>query len=183
MMPLLFFLIFLVVILFGVSVYNRLVKSRAMVEEAWSGIDVQLKRRADLIPSLVDVVKGFMNHEKSLLENITALRARSMNAGTVKEQESAESALSAALGQFFAVAENYPELKSNENFLNLQNQLNEIEDDLSKARRYYNGAVRQNNVAVESFPSNMVAGTFNFDKNEYFEMMDLAEREKPEIKF
>ncbi|MBO0345957.1 LemA family protein [Roseibium sp. CAU 1637] len=168
-----------------VALYNGLVKKRQMVEEGWSGIDVQLKRRADLIPNLVETVKGYASHEKETLEEVTAMRARvgQVSNGNPADRAVAEGALSQALGRLLAVAEAYPELKADSNFRALHESLDMIEDALQKARRYYNGAVRMLNVAVESFPSNLVAGQFGFMKADYFEIEDASDRAVPKISF
>lgn len=168
-----------------VTLYNRLVKNRQMTEEGWSGIDVQLKRRADLIPNLVDTVKGYAGHERELLERVTSLRAQIGNVpeGNVAERGKLEGLLSGAIGRLLAVAENYPDLKANVNFLKLQETLGEVESEIQMSRRYYNGAVRNLNVMVESFPSNLVAGQFGFAKREYFEIGDEADRAVPEVSF
>lgn len=168
--------------LYIISVYNRLVKNKNMAEEAWSGIDVQLKKRYDLIPSLVNTVKGYATHEKETLENVIKWRNQGVAANTVKDQEQAEAGLSAVLGRLFALAEDYPELKANENFLDLQSQLSEIENGIELSRRYYNGVVRDLNIMIESFPSNIVASSFGFGKRDYFEM-EISHRENPEVKF
>ncbi|MEZ5800035.1 MAG: LemA family protein [Nitratireductor sp.] len=173
------------VALYGVSLYNSLVKNRQMVGEGWSGIDVQLKRRADLIPNLLESVKGYMSHEKGVLEEVTKLRTQSMNAtgATPAERGAIEGALSGALGKLMAVAENYPDLKASQNFVEFQNALEETENEISLARRYYNGAARNLNIAVESFPSNLIAGRFGFDKAEFFEIEDKADRAVPKVSF
>jgi LemA protein len=167
----------------AVSIYNGLIKRRNMAEEGWSGIDVQLKRRADLIPNLVESVKGYATHERGLLERVTELRnqARAAPAGDVAARSQIEGMLSGALGRLLAVVENYPELKANENFLALQESLQSIENDIQMARRYYNGAAREMNVMVESFPSNLVAGWFRFEKKPFFEIENPAEREAPKV--
>lgn len=170
-------------VLWGVAIYNALVRYKNMVEEGWSGIDVQLKRRNNLIPNLVETVKGYMTHEADVLESVTAMRAQSEKAQGAAEQSAAEGLLGAALGRLFAVVENYPELKANENFLSLQGSLHEIEDEIQKARRYYNGAVRQLNTKIEQFPSNIVAGMFKFRQAQFFEIEDPAERAVPDVKF
>ena len=163
--------------------YNNLIKKKNMVEEGWSSIDVQLKRRSNLIPNIINSVKGYLSHEKKLLEEITELRSQSEVANTVIDQGKAESSLSESLMNLFAVAENYPELKANENFLDLQNQLQKIEDDIQMARRYYNGTVRNNNVLIESFPTNLVANTFNFETADFFEIEDQNLRDVPIVEF
>ena len=173
----------ILLILYIISSYNNLVKNKNMVEEGWSGIDVQLKKRSNLIPNILSSVKGYMKHEKGLLEKITTLRSQSDAADNVLDQAKVESSLSGSLMNLFAVAENYPELKANENFLDLQKQLQEIEDEIQMARRYYNGTVRNNNVLVESFPSNIIANSFHFGKFDFFEIEDLSVREVPKVEF
>ncbi len=152
-----------------------------MVAEAWSGIDVQLKKRYDLIPNIVKVVQSYAAHEKNLLESITHLRAKGIDAQTLKEQELAEVGLTKALGSLFVVVENYPELKANENFLELQRDLSKVENDLQKARRYYNGSVRNYNILIEQFPSNLVAGAFNHKQGDYFDIKNDTERDVPQV--
>ncbi|KQS96233.1 MULTISPECIES: LemA family protein [unclassified Rhizobium] len=174
-----------VVILYLIFVYNGLVKARQVKEEAWSGIDVQLKRRADLIPNLIETVKGYAAHEKGTLEEIVSLRnrAQAVPAGDVAGRAAAEGMLSQALGKVFALAEAYPNLKANQNFSELQQSLEEIENEVQMSRRYYNGAARDLNVKVESFPSNLVAGPFGFTKAAYFEITNEADRAVPVVKF
>ena len=154
-----------------------------MKEEGWSGIDVQLKRRSNLIPNLLESVKGYMGHEKSVLEGVTRLRSQAMNAESVDDKMAAESALSGMLGKFFALAENYPDLKANQNFIDLQQQLSEVEDEIQMSRRYYNGTVRNLNVGIETFPNSIVAGMFNFEKGEFFEIEDDSDRAVPKVDF
>ena len=172
-----------VVILFVVLTYNRLVKARQMVREGWSGIDVQLKKRANLIPNLVAAVKGYMKHERDLLEKVAELRARAagMSAASPHERQAVEQEISSLLGRIMVAVENYPDLKANQNVLDLQQQLARIEHDIQMARRYYNGAVRDNNVLVESFPSNLIARYFHFEKAEYFELENAADRQVPQV--
>lgn len=167
-----------------VVLYNRLVAARQMTNEAWSGIDVQLKRRSDLVPNLVQAVKGYVGHERDLIERVTALRtaAGAVPAGDVAGRARAESALSAALGRLLAVAEAYPDLKASANFLDLQDELATVENEIQMARRYYNGAVRNLNTMIESVPSNFVAGSFGFTKRDYFEI-DEADRAVPQVAF
>ena len=174
-----------VVILYLVFVYNGLVKARQIAEEAWSGIDVQLKRRADLIPNLIETVKGYAAHEKSTFEEVIAMRnrAQAVPAGDVEGRAKAEGALSQALGKLFALAEAYPDLKANENFAELQRSLETIEGEIQMSRRYYNGAARDLNVKVESFPSNLIANAFRFVKAGYFEITNEADRAVPQVKF
>ncbi|WP_439528198.1 LemA family protein [Pannonibacter sp.] len=171
--------------LYLITLYNGLVTKRQMVEEGWSGIDVQLKRRSDLIPNLVETVKGYATHEKATLEAVTDLRtaASRVPAGDVAGRAAVEGQISQALGRLFAVAEAYPDLKASDNFRELQSALDKVEDALQMARRYYNGAVRGLNVMVESFPSNLVAGKFGFTKAEYFEIEDPADRALPKVSF
>lgn len=171
------------ILLWAILLYNGLVRMRNMVQEAWSGIDVQLKRRTDLIPNLVSTVKGYAEHEKGTLEEVIRLRGLAQNAQGVGETAQAQGLLGAALGKLFALAESYPELKANANFAQLQASLGEIEEQIQLARRYYNGAVRNLNIAVESFPSNLVAGRFGFEKAEFFELESPSERAVPKVEF
>ena len=184
-MIVLYVLIFIVVvsIFYGVGIYNRLVKLSTLVAEAWSGIDVQLKKRYDLIPNLIETVKGYANHEKETFENVTKARNQAQNATTVERQQVTENQLNKALINLYAVAEEYPELKANENFLSLQNELSDVESDIEKSRRYYNGTTRDYNIVIDSFPSNIIAGITNFNKAEYFEIDIEAERQNPQVKF
>ncbi|WP_454287990.1 LemA family protein [Rhizobium arsenicireducens] len=177
--------ILVVVALYAVFIYNGLVKSRQMTEEAWSGIDVQLKRRADLIPNLIETVKGYAAHEKSTFEEVVELRnrAQAVPAGDVAGRAAAEGLLGQALGKIVALAEAYPELKANENFMELHRSLDTIEGEIQMSRRYYNGAARDLNVKVDSFPSNMVARQFGFSKAGYFEIANDADRAVPSVKF
>ncbi len=173
------------VALYAVSLYNRLVKNRQLAGEGWSGIDVQLKRRSNLIPNLVDTVKGYAGHERELLERVTELRAQvgRVADGDVAERGKLEGLLSGAIGRLLVVAENYPNLKANENFLELQETLGEVEDEIQMSRRYYNGAARNLNVMVESFPSNLVADKSGFEKRDYFEIDDAGDRAVPAVSF
>jgi len=161
--------------------YNALIKKRNFVAEGWSGIDVQLRRRADLVPNLVETVKGYATHEDRLFRDLSELRARSISGGSVNEQSSVGQAMSAALGRLFAIAEAYPELKADANFRDLQDKLAGIEDEIQLSRRYYNGAVRNLNTMIESFPSNLVANAFRFTKAEFFEIGDEAARQVPRV--
>ena len=174
-----------VVALYAIVIYNGLVKARQMKEEAWSGIDVQLKRRTDLIPNLIETVKGYAAHEKGTLENVVELRnrAQAVPSGDVAGRAAAEGMLSQALGRLFALAEAYPDLKANQNFAELQRSLETTEGEIQMARRYYNGAARDLTVRVESFPSNLVANTFKFEKAPFFEIDDPADRAVPQVKF
>ena len=166
-----------------ISMYNKLVKLKTLMQEGWSGIDVQLKKRYDLIPNLINTVKGFATHEKEVFENVAAMRSVGINAKTVKEQEQAENQITQALGRLFAVAEIYPDLKANTNFVDLQRELSQVENDIQMSRRYYNGTVRENNILVESFPSNIVANLFTFSKGEFFELDNEQERTVPNVSF
>ena len=170
---------------YAIVIYNGLVKARQMVREAWSGIDVQLKRRADLIPNLIETVKGYASHEKDTLREVTEMRTKiqSIPSTDIAGRAAAEGMLSQALGKLFAVAEDYPELRANENFRDLQNSLEEIENEIQMSRRYYNGVARDLNVKVESFPSNLVANTFKFDQVEYFEIENASDRAVPKVDF
>ncbi len=170
-------------VLLLIVLYNRLVRLRNMVREGWSGIDVQLKRRANLIPNLVETVKGYMGHERDLLEKVTQLRSQSLQTGDLGEKQRVESALTGGLARLFAVAEGYPELKANQNFQDLQHQLSEIEDQIQLARRYYNGTVRNLNIAIESFPGNLVAEWLAFRTAEFFEIEDPGDRAVPKVGF
>jgi len=170
-------------VLYGVSIYNRLVKLRNLVQEAWSSIDVMLKKRHDLIPNLVETVKGYATHERETLENVTRARNLAVGADSVEGKEIAEKNLNQAMMNLFAVAEQYPDLKANANFQQLQAELSSIENDIEKSRRYYNGTVRENNTLVESFPSNIVANMYKFEKSKFFELDNIAEREVPNVKF
>ena len=163
--------------------YNALVKNKNLVEEGWSGIDVQLRRRADLIPNLIETVKGYAAHEDKLFHDIAELRAKSISGGSVAEQSAVGQAMSQALGKLFAVAEAYPELKADANFRDLQDKLAGIEDEIQLSRRYYNGAVRNLNTMIESFPTNIIASQFKFEKAEFFEIGDAAAREVPKVDF
>jgi LemA protein len=170
-------------VVYAIVVFNGLVHTRQMANEAWSGIDVQLKRRSDLVSNLVDTVNGYAAHERSVLEEVTQLRgaARALPEGDVAGRARVEGALSASLGRLFALAENYPDLKASANFLELQRQLSALENELQMARRYYNGAVRNLNVLVQSFPSNLVAGLFGFGPRDFFELADAGERAVPQV--
>lgn len=166
-----------------VSIYNKLVNQKTHVDEGWSGIDVQLKRRYDLVPNLVETVKGYSIHEKSIFENVAKARSVAMGATSIDEKSKAEAGLSGALKTLFAVAENYPDLKANANFMQLQKDLNSIEQDLQLARRYYNGTARDYNMTVASFPSNVVAKVVNFERAPFFELSSEAEKQSPQVKF
>lgn len=174
------------VLIYAVIVFNRLIRQRNVVREAWSGIDVQLRRRTDLVPALVETVKGYATHERTLLEEVTARRARSLDAqaaGNVGDNAQATQQLGSSIGRLIAVAEAYPQLKANENFLKLQEQLAEIEEQLQYARRYYNGAVRNLNISIQSFPELLIAKPFGFSEQPFFELDDRAQGANPNISF
>jgi LemA protein len=168
--------------IYAIFVYNRLVRLRNMVREGFSGVDVQLRRRTDLVPNLVETVKAYAAHEHSVLEEVATTRASSIAANDVPGHAAAARALQAALGRLFALAEAYPQLKADKNFLELQNQLAEIEDQLQMARRYYNGTVRDLNIEIQSFPSSLIAGAMHFAPAPFFELDDAA-RAAPTVSF
>jgi LemA protein len=161
--------------------YNRLVRARNMVREAWSGIDVQLKRRAELVPNLIEVVKGYSRYERTLLEEVARSRSAAAAGAGVGQRAAAEGSLSAGLRRIFAVAENYPDLQANRQYLELQKNLVEVEDQIQYARRYYNGTVRDFNIRIESFPSLIAARIFGFRTAEFFELESAVERENPRV--
>lgn len=188
MIGLILLIVAAVFVVWGISVYNTLVKMRVRVDEGWSDIDVQLKRRYDLIPNLVETVKGYAKHESQTLEAVMAARSKATainvdashaTASDMAAFAGAQQGLSGALGKLFAVAENYPDLKANQNFLQLQNDLTDTEDKIQASRRFYNGTVRDYNTKVETVPSNIVAKIFGFLKREFFE---IAETEKENVK-
>ena len=160
--------IVLIIIIAFVAIYNGLVGARNKVKNAWSQIEVQLNRRADLIPNIVDTVKGYAEHEKTVFDNVTKARAGLMNASNVEEATSANNMLTDSLKSLFAVAENYPELKANENFLALQNELSETEDKIAYSRQFYNDTVLMYNNKCQQFPSNIIANLFNFNEESFF---------------
>lgn len=163
--------------------YNGFVRLKNRAREAWSDIDVQLKRRHDLIPNLVETVKGYATHERELFEKVTQARAAAISAQGIAQKAQAENALSDTLKSLFAVSENYPDLKASQNFLELQKELRDTEDKVQAARRFYNANVRDLNTKVESFPDNIVAGWFRFKKMEFFELEDATEKEAPKVNF
>lgn len=175
--------VILAVLLYAIVVFNRLVRLRNLVREGWSGIDVQLRRRTDLVPNLVETVKAYAAHERGVFEEVTQRRASSIAASSVDGQATAERALSGSLSRLMAVAEAYPQLKADKNFLELQTQLAEIEDQLQLSRRYYNGAARNLNIAIQSFPDVLVARPLGFKEEPYFELDSRAEAEVPQIAF
>jgi LemA protein len=177
--------IVVVVVGYGITAYNNLVRQRQLSQEGWSGIDVQLKRRTDLIPNLLESVKGYMAHERETLQAVTEARtaAQSAQNGTPEQRAQAEGVLSGALGRLFAVAEAYPDLKASQNFMQFQGELSNTENEIQLSRRYYNGTARDLNTAVESFPSNVIANFFKFEKVQYFELENPADRAVPTVKF
>jgi LemA protein len=176
-------IILVLVVVWFIGTYNSLIRKRNRVKEAASDIEVQLKRRYDLIPNLVETVKGYASHEKQVFENVTAARAQAMSAQSFKEKAKAEDALSNTLKTLFAVAENYPELKANANFLDLQRELADTENKIQAARRFYNSNVLEFNTKIESFPSNIVANLFKFEKAEFFEAEKPEEKEPVKVQF
>lgn len=172
-----------VIVLWVIFNYNRLITLRNRAKEAWSDIDVQLKRRYNLIPNLVETVKGYAAHEREIFERVTQARAQAMGAQTLKEKGEAENMLSQTLKSLFAVAENYPQLRASENFLELQRELTDTEDKIQAARRFYNGNVRDLNITIESFPANILASMFSFKQMEFFEIEEAAAREPVSVKF
>ncbi len=173
-------------ILFFISIYNGLVSLRNRVKNGWSQIDVQLKRRYDLIPNLIEVAKGYMKHEQDTLEKVIKARQQAINissSGSIAEQAKAENILSQTLKSLFAVSERYPDLKANQNMLQLQEELTSTENKIAFARQYYNDEVMCYNTKIETFPDALVAGMFNFTKNQFFEIEEAAQREAPKVKF
>jgi LemA protein len=166
-----------------VSIYNSLVKLRNTSEQAWSDIDVQLKRRYSLVPNLIETVKGYASHEKLTFERVVEARGKAMQSSSPAEKSRAENVFESTLKTLFALAENYPQLKANENFLELQTELSKIEEQIQLARRYYNAVVRDLNNKIESIPSNIVANLFGFKRKEYFELPVAEQREAPRVSF
>lgn len=184
MIPLIVILaIIIILVIWLIGIYNALVRLRNQVKNAWSQIDVQLKRRHDLIPNLIETVKGYMKHERETLENITAYRSQAMNADTVAEKSKAEGLLGGALGRLQIAVEAYPDLKANQNFLSLQEELTSTENKISYARQSYNDQVLFYNNKIQMFPSNIVAGMFSFTEKEFFELEDPAEKAVPKVEF
>jgi LemA protein len=171
------------VIVWAIGIYNGLVRLKNMVKNAWSQIDVQLKRRHDLIPNLVETVKGYAGHEKSTLEAVIQARSAAVAAKGVEAQSKAEQGLTGALGRLMLVVEQYPDLKANQNFLGLQEELTSTENKISFSRQHYNDSVMQYNTRIQTFPNNMVAGMFNFGDEPFFEIEEPAAREAPKVQF
>lgn len=178
-----FIAIIVLVLLWLIAAYNGLVRLRVQATEALSDIDVQLKRRFDLIPNLIETVKGYAAHEREVLEKVTAARTRFLNAASPQERVAANNALSDTLKTLFAVSENYPQLKANENFLELQRELTDTEDKIQAARRFYNANVRDLNIRVDTFPSNLIAASFGFKKLEFFELPAPEEKQPVKVRF
>ena len=176
-------IVIIVIVAFAIAVYNGLIRLKNKTQEAWSDIDVQLKRRYDMIPNLVETVKGYAKHEKGTFEKVAELRSQAMQAAGPGEKAKADNMLTETLKSIFAVAENYPELKANQNFLDLQGQLSQIEEVIQQARRYYNGNVRDFNIKIEVFPNNLFAGIMGFKKFEFFEVGSEQEKANVQVKF
>lgn len=175
--------IIIVLILWFVALYNGLIKLKNRVDESWSDIDVQLKRRYDLIPNLVQTVKGYAKHERELFEKVTQARSQAMQATGLQDKAKAENMLSQTLKSLFAVAENYPDLKASANFAQLQDELSDTENKIQAARRFYNGLVRDFNTKIQIFPNNIFAGMLGFKKRDFFELENENERKNVEVKF
>jgi LemA protein len=175
--------IVVVAVLFIVGLYNRLVRLRALVKEGFSGITVQLRRRADLIPNLVSTVQGYATHEREVFEEVTAARAKATSGGSVEATAQADATMTGLLGRLMAVAENYPELKANQNFLELQDQLASVETELQSARRYYNATVRDLNASIQSFPAVMIARPMGFSEEPFYQDEDPAIQSAPKVSF
>lgn len=176
-------LVIVLAILWIVFAYNSLIRTRNRVRESWSDIEVQLKRRYDLIPNLVEAVKGYMSHEKQVFEGVTEARSRAMDAQSRQDKSAAENQLSATLKTLFAVSENYPDLKANANFMELQRELSDTENKIQAARRFYNSMVLDLNTRVQVFPTNLIAKMFNFKSEEFFEVENEEEKENIKVKF
>jgi LemA protein len=175
--------IIIIMIFWLIGVYNALIRLKNQTDEAWSDIDVQLKRRYDLIPNLIETVKGYASHEKSVFENVTKARAQAMGAQNPEEKGKAENMLTGALKSLFAVAENYPQLRASENFAKLQDELSDTENKIQASRRFYNGNVRDFNTKIQVFPNNMIAQRLGFKNREFFELEEEAAKEAPKVSF
>jgi LemA protein len=182
MVGIIILILLVLIVIFLIGMYNSLVQLRVRCDSSWSDIDVQLKRRHDLIPNLVETVKGYAAHEKGTFENIAKYRSQAMQATTPADKAAAENQLTGALKSLFAVAENYPQLKASEEFTQLQGSLSEVEDTIQNARRYYNAVVRDLNTKIQSFPTNIIAGMFGFQQRQFFEVQ-AADREPVAVKF
>lgn len=174
---------FLLIITVFIVLYNGFVSKRNQLEEAFSGIDIILKKRFDLIPNLIEAVKGYMSHEKETFSSIVNLRNQALKTNNPDEKLKLDQQLNNAVGSVFALAESYPDLKANTNFLSLQSDLGEIETEVERSKRYYNGTVREYNIAVESFPGNLISGIFGFSKKDYLELEEDNQRELPKVQF
>jgi len=183
MLTMIVLILAVMIILYIIFTYNKLIRLHNLVKEGWSGIDVQLKQRANLIPNLVESVKGYMGHESGVLETITELRSKCLNTDNIPDRSNNENMLTGALRQLFAVTENYPDLKASQNFIELQKSLESIENQIQLSRRYYNGTVRDYNILIQSIPSNFIAQNFKFTPADFFEIDDAKEREVPVVKF
>ncbi|OGZ22446.1 MAG: hypothetical protein A3F95_02770 [Candidatus Nealsonbacteria bacterium RIFCSPLOWO2_12_FULL_39_31] len=175
--------VIIVLVFWAIAVFNRLITLRTRTQEAWSDIDVQLKRRYDLIPNLVETVKGYASHEKNLFESVTLARVSAMGAKTVQERAMAENALTETLKTLFAVTENYPQLQASQNFLELQRELRDTENKIQAARRFYNGNARDLNIKIEVFPASVIASSFGFKKVEFFELIEEVAKEPVKVQF
>ncbi len=175
--------VILILFLWGVGIYNTLIRLRNEVKNAWAQIDVQLKRRHDLIPNLVETVKGYAGHERGTLEAVVSARTKAVSAGSIEEKVQAEGELSRTLGRLLMLVENYPDLKANQNFLALQEELTSTENKIGFARQYYNDSVMRYNNQIQTFPPNIVAGLCGFTESVFFEVQDAAQREVPQVKF
>ena len=171
------------VVLWLIATYNRLIRLSVRADEAWRNIDTLLRQRADLIPNLVETVKGYATHEREIFERVAEARSASLKARSPREQGEADNFLAETLKSLFAVVENYPELKANENFMALQRSLEELEEKIARSRRYYNAVVRDLNTAIRSFPTNVVAGLFGIREREFYELPSEAMREPPKVSF
>ncbi|HDL74824.1 MAG TPA: LemA family protein [bacterium] len=178
-----FLAVLTLVVLWVIFTYNRLITLKTRTQEAWSDIDVQLKRRYNLIPNLVEAVKGYAGHERQLFENVTKARTQAMGAQTMKEHSEGENFLSSTLKSLFAVTENYPDLKASQNFLELQRELRDAEDKIQSARRFYNGNVRDLNIKIDRFPEKIIASMLHFKKMEFFELKEEIVKEVPKVNF
>mgnify|MGYP003985124223 FL=1 len=183
MVGIILLVILVIVVFYVIGLYNSLIRLKNQVGNGWSQIDVQLKRRHDLIPNLIETCKGYMKHEKETLENITNARSHAMGADSISDKSSAESALSGSISKFMLVVENYPDLKANANFISLQEELSSTENKIAFSRQNYNDQVLFFNNKIEMFPSNIIAGSFNFKQADFFEIEDKSEREVPKVKF
>lgn len=176
-------LVLAIILLWAIFTYNRLVVLRSRVQEAWSDIDVQLKRRYNLIPNLIETVKGYATHEREVLEKVTEARTRAMGATGTEDKAQAENMLTGTLKSLFAVSENYPDLKASANFVELQRELRDTEDKIQASRRFYNTNTRDINIKIESFPANLIAGALKFKKFDFFEIQEQEQRENIKVKF